>query len=100
MTTKFKLKYSEEAKGQFLVLENSNAKVKQYKAVAKTLGLMQANLRRPSLHTHKFDAIESPFGAEVFESYAQNKAPGVYRIFWCYGPGRNELDIIAITSHP
>ncbi len=51
---------------------------------------METNLRHPSLHTHKFDAIESPFGAEVFESYAQNKTPEAYRIFWCYGPTRDE----------
>jgi len=97
---KFKLKYSDEAKGQFLELETSKNKLKQYKAVAKTLGLMQTNLRHPSWHTHKFDAIASPFGAEVFESYAQNKTPGAYRIFWCYGPARDELYIIAITPHP
>ena len=97
---KFKLKYSEEAKGQFLELENSKERIKQYKAVAKTLGLMQINLRHPSLNTHKFDAIESPFGGEVFESYAQNRTPGAYRIFWCYGQEREELYIIAITPHP
>lgn len=97
---KFNLNYSDEAKGQFLELETSKNKIKQYKAVAKTLGLMQSNLRHPSLHTHKFDAIKSPFGAEVFESYAQNKTSGAYRIFWCYGPQRSELYIIAITSHP
>ena len=97
---KFKLNYSEEAKGQFLELEMSKDKVKQYKAVAKTLGLMQVNLRHPSLRTHKFDAVESPFGEEVFESYSQNKTPGAYRIFWCYGPERNDLYIIAIIPHP
>lgn len=97
---KFELNYSDEAKDQFLELENSKDKFKQYKAVAKTLGLMQTNLRHPSLHTHKFDAIKSPFGSEVFESYAQNKTPGAYRIFWCYGPECKELYIIAITPHP
>ncbi len=97
---KFKLKYSEEAKGQFLEFETSKDKTKHYKAVAKALGLMQINLRHSSLHTHKFDAVVSPFGEEVFESYAQNKTPGAYRIFWCYGPNRNELYIIAITPHP
>jgi hypothetical protein len=100
MTMKFKLNYSDEAKAQFLDLESNKSKVKQYKAVAKTLGLMQTNLRHPSLHTHKYDAIESPFGAEVFESYAQNKTPGAYRVFWCYGPVRSELYVIAIIPHP
>jgi hypothetical protein len=97
---KFNLKFAEEAKNQFLELENSRDKAAQYKAVAKTLGLMQVNLRHPSLHTHKYDAIESPFGVDVFESYAQNKTPAAYRVFWCYGPERGWLHIIAITAHP
>lgn len=97
---KFKLNYSEEAEGQFLGLENSKDKIAQYRAVAKTLGLMQTNLRHPSLNTHKFDAVSSPFGGEVFESYAQNKTPGAYRVFWCYGPQRGYLYIIAIGPHP
>ena len=96
----FKLKYSDEAKTQFLELETTKSKYKQYKAVAKTLGLMQTNLRHPSLHTHKFDEIFSATGGEVFESYAENKTPGAYRVFWCYGPKRGCLYIIAITPHP
>lgn len=97
---KFKLKYSEEAEGQFLELENSKHKKKQYKAVGKTLGLMQVNLRHPSLHTHKFDDIVSPISGEVFESYAENRTPCAYRVFWCYGPERGYIYIIAITPHP
>lgn len=37
---------------------------------------------------------------KVFEAYAQNQTPGVYRVFWCYGPAREELTIITITPHP
>jgi hypothetical protein len=43
----------------------------------------------------------------VFESYAQNNAPGAYRIFWHYGPdevkGKKRtpvVTIVAITGHP
>jgi hypothetical protein len=97
---KFKLKYSKEAEWQFLELEKSKNKLSQYKAVAKTLGFMQVNLHHPSLHTHKYDAINSPFGIEVFESYAQNKTSGAYRVFWYYGPERGFLYIIAILPHP
>ncbi|PJD95499.1 MAG: hypothetical protein CK425_08255 [Parachlamydia sp.] len=61
---------------------------------------METNLKHPSLNTHKFDQIESPFGGDVFESYAQNKTPGAYRIFWSYGPNKAETTILAITSHP
>lgn len=31
---------------------------------------------------------------------AQNKTPGADRIFWCYGPEKGEMTIIAITPHP
>ncbi len=97
---KFELEYSDEAKDQFLELEQSPDKIKQYKAVSKTLGLMESNLRHPSLNTHKFSALSSPLGGPVFESYAQNKTPGAYRVFWCYGPKPHQLYIIAITPHP
>ena len=96
----FKLKYSVRASKEFLELENNKSKQKQYKAVAKTLGLMQINLRHPSLHTHKFNGISSPIGGDVFESYAENHTPGAYRIFWCYGPEKGYLYIIEITPHP
>jgi hypothetical protein len=38
----------------------------------------------------------------VFEAYAQNRTPGAYRIFWCYGPDKDKGDITitAITPHP
>ena len=57
------------------------------------MGYMNANLRHPSLKTHKFDEMESPFGGDVFESYAQNKTPGAYRIFWAYGPNKTEITV-------
>jgi hypothetical protein len=45
---------------------------------------------------------ELPFdpAAKVFEAYAQNKTPGAYRVFWCYGPEQGEITVIAITPHP
>lgn len=44
--------------------------------------------------------MQSTFGGDVFESYAQNKTPGAYRIFWTYGPSKAEITILAITPHP
>ena len=37
---------------------------------------------------------------KVFEAYVQNRTPGAYRIFWCYGPKQGENTIIAITPNP
>lgn len=96
----FKIRFTEEAKGQFLNLQHSPDKKVQFKAVGKALAYIIANLRHTSLKTHKFDEMESPFGGDVFESYAQNNTPGAFRIFWVYGPSRAEITILAITPHP
>lgn len=72
----------------------------QLKAVRKVLGLMEIDLRHQSLKTHKYSSLVGASGEEVFEAYAQNSAPGAYRIFWHYGPGKSHITIIAITPHP
>lgn len=96
----FKIKFTEEAKEKFLELENDKSKKAQFKAVGKVILYMQTNLRHPSLNTHKSDEIDSIYGSEVFESYAQNNTPGAYRVFWEYGPERGVITILAIIPHP
>lgn len=72
------------------------------KQIKKALGYLQLNPRHPSLNTHVFHSMEHPFDStdKVFEAYAQNNTPGAYRIFWCYGPQKKEITVIAITAHP
>jgi hypothetical protein len=64
--------------------------------------LLAENPRHPGLQTHEFRSLEHPFNPndKVFEAYAQNRTPGAYRVFWCYGPANSEITIIAITPHP
>jgi len=73
-----------------------------FKQVEKCVRLLLENPRHPGLHTHEFHSIEHPFEktGKVFEAYVQNRASGAYRLFWCYGPGKDEMTIIAITPHP
>ena len=73
-----------------------------FKQVRKTLDLLVDNPRHPGLNTHEFSGYSNPFNAKekVFEAYAQNKTSGAYRVFWCYGPKKGQLTIIAITPHP
>ena len=73
---------------------------KRLKAVRKTLGLLETNLRHPGLQTRKFQSLKGPQGQEVFEAYAEQQTSAAFRVFWCYGPGKGELTIIAITEHP
>ena len=98
MTT-FKLVYTEKADEQLNELESAKSKKAAYKAVSKALGLMETNMK-PSLRAHKYDSLHGPNGEEVFESYAQNKTPGAYRIFWYYGPKKNLITIVALVPHP
>jgi hypothetical protein len=72
------------------------------KQVEKTLRLLAANPKHPGLHTHEYDVIENPYdkNQKAFEAYAQNATPSAYCVFWCYGPKKSELTVIAITPHP
>jgi hypothetical protein len=97
---KRELVFSDEANDSLDELENDPSQIKIYKAVSKTLGLMEVNLRHPSLNTHEYTALKGPRGEKVFEAYAQQKTPRAYRIFWYYGPKERQLTIIAIVPHP
>ncbi len=73
-----------------------------YKQINKALRLLEANPRHPGLQTHEYSSLDNPFNPKekVFEAYVQNNTPGAYRIFWCYGPEKRQITIIAITPHP
>lgn len=114
----FKIHWTKIASEQFLKLENSalqsinNKPLKNkansskqeglFKQVYKTINFLSENPKHPSLNTHEYSSLKQPFDEKqkVFEAYAQNETPGAYRIFCCYGPGKNEITLIAITPHP
>lgn len=73
-----------------------------FKQVLKCIELLAANPRHPGLATHVFHSLKHPRDPKqkVFEVYVQNKTPGAYRVFWCYGPKKNQITIMNITAHP
>jgi hypothetical protein len=95
-----KLLVTPQARKDLQELARDSGKAKRLKSVRKALGLLEINQRHPGLHTHKFESLRGPGGEDVFEAYAENKTPAAYRIFWCYGPAKDDLTIIAITPHP
>ncbi len=97
---KFELVFTEHAHEQMDELENTHDKKIIFKTVCKILGYMEVDLHHSSLHTHKYDAITGQNKEEVFESYAQNRTPGAYRIFWYYGPGKEQITILDVSHHP
>ncbi len=96
----FRLIFQPEAEGQLSALAGSSGSAARLKAVRKCLGFLETNPRHPGLNTHKYDSLAGPRGEEVFEAYAQNRAPGAYRVFWYYGPKHGCITILAITPHP
>ena len=96
----FELQWTDEAKKTYELLKQNPRDIARYRAVKKTIQLLAANPKHPSLQTHKFVSLKGPNGEEVFEAYAQQRTSAAYRVFWCYGPLRKQMTIIAITPHP
>ncbi len=98
----FELKFTKTANEQFKKIEGNLSQAGLIKQIKKSLGYLQTNPKHPSLKTHSYDSIDHPWEAagKVFEAYAQNNIPSAYRIFWCYGPEKKQITIIAITPHP
>ena len=73
-----------------------------FKQVRKTIQRLANDPRHPGLNTHEYRSIPHPYkkGEKVFEAYAQNKTPGAYRIFFCYGPNKKQITILTSTPHP
>jgi hypothetical protein len=109
----FQILWTPEASDQFERLqEGASAAIRQGRKT-KQFGLFQQvegcirklaahGPRHPGLHSHPFSSLLNPLNPaeKVFESYVQNRTPGAYRVFWCYGPEQGQITIVAITPHP
>ena len=96
----FELLYTEEADKQLTELENNKSLKRKLNAVRKALGYLELNPRHPALNTHKYKSLKGLLGEEIFEAYAENQTPTAYRIFWHYGPNKEQITILSITPHP
>lgn len=116
----FKIRWTDEAQTQYDVLKEaaeaaavtrqvkgkskSSKQEGLFKQVQKSVALLASNPKHPGLRTHEYSGpgLEHPYDPKerIFEAYVQNDTPGAYRVFWCYGLGKGEITIIAITRHP
>lgn len=98
----FKISLTDTAAGQLHDLEYDEDRrdLKKLRKVRKCIACLQANPRHPSLETHEYSSMEGGNGEKVWEVYAENKTPAAWRVFWHYGPKKNEITIVAITPHP
>jgi hypothetical protein len=70
--------------------------------IAKTLELLREfGPSYPGLNAHKYESLPEVIpGQPVWEVYVENHTPGAWRLFYCHGPGPNELTIITVGPHP
>jgi hypothetical protein len=68
--------------------------------LVKALKYLSVNPRHTSLASHEIDELSRKYGFRVFQSYLENRTPAAGRIFWAYGPARNDITILAIEPHP
>jgi hypothetical protein len=70
------------------------------KRLVKAAHHLSQNPRHPGLQSHEIDDLSRRAKVKVWCSYLQNNAPAAGRIFWCYGPGQDEITIVGIEPHP
>lgn len=78
----------------------SRDEVNYLNKLVKTLQLLKANPKHPSLNSHEISELSSRYGMKVFESYLENHTPSAGRIFWVYGPFKQCITVIALEPHP
>ena len=96
----FRIRLTQEARDQYEHLKTDKGLQKKQKAVQKALQFLKHNPRHPGLQTHKFSSLAGPNGEEIFESYAEQNTPAAYRMFWYYGPEKDQITVVTITPHP
>ncbi|MBT9139373.1 MAG: hypothetical protein DDT31_01957 [Syntrophomonadaceae bacterium] len=96
----FEIFWIDRSKADFNLIKSDASQKKRYKAVRKTIELLASNPRHNSLQTHEFTSLKGPKGEKVYVAYAEQRTPAAYRVFWYYGPSKDQLTILAITKHP
>jgi hypothetical protein len=96
----FEIFWTHQSQLDYNRLKSDPSLQKRYKAVKKTIQLLASDPRHNSLQTHEFFSLKGPHGEKIFEAYAEQNTPAPYRVFWYYGPFRDQITIIAITRHP
>lgn len=84
-------------------VENNKAnlgEIKLYKKLCKTFLLLSNNPKHPGLSTHEIKILSNRYNRKVFQSYVENRNPSAERIYWIYGPNKNDITIIGIEPHP
>lgn len=83
---------------QLGTLDKQEAKF--FKKLVKALNFLSQNPRHNSLASHEIDELTRKYGIKIWQSYLENQTPAAGRIFWAYGPERQDITVLAVESHP
>lgn len=71
-----------------------------YKKWVQALKHLSSNPRYSGLGTHDIDDLTKRYGMKVWQSYLENRNSMARRMFWVYGPDREDITIIGLDPHP
>lgn len=71
-----------------------------YKKWGEALIKLSSNPFYPSLNTHEITDLTKKYKIKIFESYLENSKSKAMRMFWTYGPNKNEITILGLEPHP
>ena len=71
-----------------------------YNKWGKTMRLLSQDPSYPSLHTHDIEPLTKRYGVKVWQSYLENNTSRAMRMYWVYGPDRQDITIIGLEPHP
>lgn len=70
-----------------------------FNRLAKALQHLHTNPRHPGLKTHEIEPLTRRYGMKIWQSY-MDQGKQARRIYWTYGPNRQEITILGIEPHP
>lgn len=71
-----------------------------YRKWGKALKLLSENPFYPSLKTHEIEPLTKRYGLKVWQSYLENKNSDAMRMYWVYGPEKQEITVVGLEPHP
>ena len=78
----------------------NNKDAELYKKWGSALKKLAMDPFYPSLKSYEIEPLSKRYGMKVWQSYLENKKSGARRIFWVYGPDKNDITIIGLEPHP
>ena len=78
----------------------SDLEAQLYKKWGTAMKHLAENPLHPGLHTHEIPQLTKRYGMKVWQSYLENRNSRAMRMYWVYGPQRQDITVIGLEPHP